>query len=118
MAGTDIIVSNEAVSDSATVSVSTVTEAQSLLTELFTELKASEQRISSELDFSVLIRRAIYNINKEMPPSPDVASLDSILPYVDSAGSSLERIQFFATSIEVAIDTIASDPTISSLLDD
>ena len=119
MAGNDIIVSNEAVSESASVSVSTITDGQALLTELFSELKMSEQvRVSSEIDFSVLIRRAIYAINKETPPSSEDSSSTSILPYVDSAGSALERIQFFATSIEVAIDAVVADPSISSLLDD
>jgi hypothetical protein len=119
VAENEIIVTNEATSDTSSVSVSNVTEAQALLTELFTELKGFEQsRLASEMDFGVLIRRAIYAINKESPPSASEISATSILPYIDSQGSALERIQFLGTSIEVAIDTIAADPNISSLLDD
>jgi len=119
VAENDIIVTNEATSDTSSVSVSNVTEAQALLTELFTELKGLEQsRLATEINFGVLVRRAIYAINKETPPSASEASAASILPYVDSQGCALERVQFLGASIEVAIDTITADPNISSLLDD
>lgn len=115
----EIITSNEAISDSATIAVATVTEAQALLTELFSELKSYEQsKLASELSFDVLIRRAIYGINKETPTPEESFSSEAILPYVEAEGCSLERLQFLSTSIEVAIDTIKSDPNIFSLLDD
>jgi len=115
----EIVVSSEAISDTSTVQVSSITDAQLLLTEMFSELKSFEQaKAAQETSFDILIRRAIYAINKETPPDEQSAAFDSILPGIDNEGSMIERIQFISSSIEVALSVIQSDPNISSLLDE
>tara|TARA_B100001093_G_C26359975_1_gene814080 strand:+ start:297 stop:668 length:372 start_codon:yes stop_codon:yes gene_type:complete len=116
----DLVAKNEILSESSSISVETVDDAMSILSELHKSIVASEQaKQATNATFSSSIERYIYSLNREVIGQKESKTQGSILPYVENqSGSELERVQRIRSVLTITLDLLNKNENIFSLLDD